>query len=787
MKRQKFDGSPTPRSRIVALGAASVGLLALAGCNESAPVDPGATGASKAYLTSFTTCEEVDTYLSDVVSEAAARAWAYNYGYRDVVGGDFGAPTSTPDAAEGGAGDGDTPPAAPEEYTDTNVQEEGVDEPDLVKTNGQHMFVVNGETLHILDAWPAEEAHEVATFPLPGWGENMFLAGDRVVVFSSIWTGEHPSTGGGEEPGRSEPGFDGGAEPDEALPPEGEVPTPDPDPLDDGVWFSGTRVTVIDVSDPAAPTEAAVFDVEGSFTNARMVDGTVYFVSNSDLFAYYDPALTALIEDLDLPTVDWDASEEERAAAEATILAQIRPLVKAYMADGGRDRVIPDIRTTDSDRRNALDCADMMYPSAHAGTAILSVFAFDPAAPAVEGVGLVANGWQVYGSLESLYVAQDSRWWFWPELDDAEAMTHIHKFSLNDGLPAYEASGEVAGWLLNQFSMSEFDGHLRVATTDSSWFGGGGIAVDVAGPVADGGTTDSGGDSVDVEVDAGSSDPEPTPSATPKSVVDLREDTSVDANNVFVLEQQGRNLEVVGGIRGIAPTERIYAVRFIGDTGYVVTFRQTDPLFVVDLTDPTAPALRGELHVPGYSGYLHPFGDDHLIGIGRDGDETGVIRGLQLSVFDVSNPDDPTRSAIHTLPYGDGSYSWSEAEHDHHAFTFFASRGLLAIPVTLEDYGWEDDTYSHFSGIVVFHVTPTAITEVGRVSHTMMARDRYCGDIDTSDPEPVEACSSWDYPWWVQVRRSVFMDDYLFAISNQGVTSSAIEALDEVLAEVRFF
>ena len=792
---------------------AATGVFALAGCGDDATESETLTYTAS--LSAFESCEALDDYIVDLTTDMVVANSIYGYGgYAVDMANDRGVPAAEP-TADGGSGE----ESGPGEFTGTNNQERGVDEPDLVKTDGQTMFVVQGNTLHVIDSWPVEETHELATVELPGYGDQMFLVEGQVVVFSHIYTGNEPwygdyvegrpapSPGGAPEPapdegpGDPEPDEGGDSDPDSGGEPDrdeeeggaDEEPEHEPDPLDDGVWFSGTRVTVIDVSDPADPAISSVFDVEGNFVNARMVDGVVYLVSRSSLFDIYDPALAEAARDIELPELDWDSSESEREAAAADLRRAIRPILEDYVADRGRDRLIPDIRTTDSDRANLFSCGDLMEPGARAGLGVLSVLAFNPASPTPDGVGLLADGWQLYASNQSLYVAQDSRWWYFADEESTETTTHLHKFALNSGSPVYQASGEVSGWLLDQFSMSEHDGFLRVATTDASRFGfGGGEPVAVGDAVVGTGSTEPGEPGTDVseppeaEPSEGGAGSEGSEGGEEKDLIDLREDPTVDANNVFVLEQDGTALSVVGGIRGIAPGEQIFAVRFLGDRGYVVTYRQVDPLFTVDLSTPTAPALRGELHIPGYSGYLHPFGEDHLIGIGRDGTDEGQVLGTQISLFDISDDDNPIRVDNFTLPYGDGTYSWSEAEHDHHAFNFYESHNLLAIPVTLEDYGWEDDTYSHFSGIVVFEVTEEGISEHGRVSHTHMAHDRYCGDIDESDPEPVEACSSWDYAWWTNMRRSVFVDDSLFAISDMGVTASSIDALDEVLAEVRF-
>jgi hypothetical protein len=177
--------------------------------------------------------------------------------------------------------------------------------------------------------------------------------------------------------------------------------------------------------------------------------------------------------------------------------------------------------------------------------------------------------------------------------------------------------------LLNQFAMSELDGDLRVAVTLDDWTG-----------------------------------------------------TSPSVSSVHVLRPDGTDLVEIGSVGGLGLTEQIYAVRFIGTQAYVVTFRQTDPLYVIDLADPTAPRLAGELKIPGYSAYLHPAGDGLLLGVGQSADADGRVRGTQLSLFDVSDPASP--QLLSTLLIG-GS---SDAEWDHHAFLFWPEDGTIAIPTS---------------------------------------------------------------------------------------------------------
>jgi hypothetical protein len=208
--------------------------------------------------------------------------------------------------------------------------------------------------------------------------------------------------------------------------------------------------------------------------------------------------------------------------------------------------------------------------------------------------------------------------------------TLIHQFSLDAGTAAsYVASGEVDGRLLNQFAMSEYNGDLRVATTTDNWgqFG------------------------------------------------DQSEST------VYVLRPNGTDLAQISSVSGLGKGEQIHSVRFIDDVGYVVTFRQTDPLYVIDLSDPANPTLQGELKIPGYSAYLHPVGDGLLLGVGQDATLEGRTTGTQLSLFDVSDPTNP--QLISSLPIG----GHSDVEWDHKAFLFWEPDGTIVIPVSP---GWGD-------------------------------------------------------------------------------------------------
>ena len=224
------------------------------------------------------------------------------------------------------------------------------------------------------------------------------------------------------------------------------------------------------------------------------------------------------------------------------------------------------------------------------------------------------------------------------------------------------ASGTVPGRILNQFSLDEEDGFLRIATT-TGW----------------------GRDA---------------------------------SNHVFVMEQEADSLEVVGSVKDIAPTETIQAVRFLGDVGFVVTFERVDPLFTLDLSNPYQPRLVGELEIPGFSSYLQPLGDNHLIGLGRNADEiTGQVLGLQLSLFDVSDLANPRRTGLYQFP-GEGWGGYSEAEHDFKAFSLFPDQGILALPVQVGNWwNWQP------AGLQVFRVGIASGFEfLGEIQHTQEIR-----------------------------------------------------------------
>jgi uncharacterized secreted protein with C-terminal beta-propeller domain len=282
-------------------------------------------------------------------------------------------------------------------------------------------------------------------------------------------------------------------------------------------------------------------------------------------------------------------------------------------------------------------CGSVARPSRFAGAGMLSVLTVDleRGLPAVDVDTVLTDGDMVYASPTSLYIATE-RWTDGSGASGSQADTEIHRFDIADPeRTEYVASGAVTGYMLSQWSMSEADGLLRVASTSVPPMTAGGHQAD-------------------------------------------------NESFVSVLALDGDRMRVVGRVGDLGRGEDIYAVRFAGDLGYVVTFRQVDPLYVLDLADPTDPRVAGELKLPGYSSYLHPVGPGLLLGVGRQVGAGGVPDGLQASLFDVSDPAAPLRLDRESF----GHDSTSGVEYDHHAFSFFDDAGIAALPIdSYSDWG----------------------------------------------------------------------------------------------------
>lgn len=581
----------------------------------------------------------IDTALSNWKDQLGREAWSWTWRGGPLVMADN---VRTNEA-------GPIDPSQTGDFSGTNNQVEGVDEGDLVKTNGSQLFVLAGDGVDIVNAWPAASLDVVSHVAVDGREQALFLHGTRLTVISqeSSW----------------------------AVPKDGEILV--------GRWYgrwqSRVNVTVIDVSDVAKPAILEKTSLDGWLVDSRAIDGRVLVVTQDNVDIPSPGVVEVPGDDTEPPVADEPDSADDAPPTYDMRMSipywggpgdgkryvyEDETAYRARLEKAWTDSALPQYSVTvdgDTTTGDLVATGRAFVPVDPSDTALLSVTSFnvdDSDAGLDATTAVVGVSGTVYASMSSLYVSAGhiGNWW---DVTDVATTTNIYQFDLDSESVPLTAMGAIPGLTLDQFSLDETDGLLRVATTNSF------------------------GDRA--------------------------------TSGVYVLAAAAGNLQLVGSVSGLAQGERIYSVRFVGDRGYVSTFKQVDPLFVIDLANPARPRVVGELKVPGFSSYMQPLDDTHLLGVGRDVDpDTGRVRGLQLSIFDVGDPANPRRTATYTFE-GDGWASWSAALWDHHALSWFPTQGILALPV--QQGSW----WTGSSGLVVFKVDlagEAGFTKLGEISHS---------------------------------------------------------------------
>jgi uncharacterized secreted protein with C-terminal beta-propeller domain len=585
------------------------------------------------------------------------------------------------------------PVIATGDHSGTNNQVAGVDEGDVAKTDGSFIYALAGDGIDIVSARPDSGIAVVSHLAIEGTESAVFLHGDRLAVIGWRHVADDGSAAG-------DAGFAGRM----------------------GWWGwnwqSQVVVTVVDVTDRANPAVQETIAVDGWLVSSRAIDGRLLLVTQDSI----DVPHPGIVEvEIDEPVVVMPVPADTDAASDvAPVAFDLRIGLPDFVDWGGGSRFVYEDESAYRARlEKAWDAGlalpgytaesggtrldgELVAPSrtyvplkGHEATmlSVMSVDIGDDLAGPDSVTSVAGVSGEVHASTTSLYVAATT-WGNWWDAADSAVNTNVYKFDLADPAIPLVAMGSVPGSVLNQFSLDEHEGFLRIATTN--WGR------------------------------AGSS------------------------NGVFVLAEAGGNLTMVGMVNNLAVDERIYSVRFAGDRGFVSTFRQIDPFFVIDLADPAEPRVLGELKVPGFSSYLQQLDDTHVLGVGRDVDpESGRVLGLQISLFDVSDSARPVRAAVYTLP-GDGWSTWSAALWDHHAISWFPEQGVLTLPFDASPWWGGGSSLQVFS----IDLAAASITKRGEIGHEGTAR------------------------------RGIRIGDHLFSLATGEVKVVRLDSPDEVVARV---
>lgn len=668
-------------------------------------------------LKTFSTYEEFNDFLES--------SQELGYGMYDLAGG-----RGVMMVAESADGAQKAAPAA-SEYSTTNIQVEGVDEADIVKNDGKYIYTISGNKVVIVDAYPVENAKILSEIKSDDTLLNLFINNDKLVVLGQRQAKAQKQV-------ISEKQAKGGAI-------AGEMPFYP-------YYEQETFIDTYDVTDKENPKLVDDVALRGYYFGSRMVGDYVYLVVNEDI--YFRENMPA-----PLPAIVRNGVEKEMPVTEI--------LCPPYPDTSYRYTNILAINTQDKNE----DLAHKVVLTGNSQSVYMSLNNLyltgiktrswiDYRKTLLEKTVLPLVSKENIDRINSILSSGLEEYKKWSEIDSVvekyrenlpsekvsefneevqekvievqrewakeSEKTVIHRISVDKGNIEYKADGEVPGRVLNQFSMDEYKDHFRIATT--------------------------------------------------AGYASTKEGEETSSNNVYVLNM---GLDVVGKVEDLALGEKIYSARFIGDRCYLVTFRNIDPLFVIDLADPINPKVLGKLKIPGYSDYLHPYDETHLIGLGKwtvdakEGD-FAWYQGLKISLFDVSDVSKPKEVAKYELgDRGTDSY----ALHDHKAFLFDRDKKLLVIPVLLaeidkEKYpqGLEPMQYGDytFQGAYVFNIDLDSGIELkGRITHV-------------EDEQTFLKSGYYYYNDAYSVKRSLYMDNTLYTLSNKIIKMNKLDTLDEV-------
>jgi uncharacterized secreted protein with C-terminal beta-propeller domain len=686
-----------------------MGAVLLSGCIQPQPEVSTAQGQVK----NFSSYEELKNFVK---ANQMVSSYSYygGYGYGgamplSAVKSSVLTETTTSPAATTASAD----------YSRTNIQVEGVDEADTVKTDGSYIYAVSGKKVVILAAYPARNATILSEIEVNGTPGEIFINKDKLVIFVSKSAYYGYSYG-------------------------------EASCLGCGGYYSRAFIDVYDVSNRSHPVRTRNVSLDGSYFDSRMIGNYVYAVINQPLYSYEDVPLPVVysgskamqvqaseIYYFDIPDSSYrfttmaainTQDDGENLSTKVflmgttqTLYASMQNIYVVYTKTLSEfdiyNRIIDDviIPIVPADVQNKIREVEKLNVSQYEKMRTIGEI-FENY---TESIGPEKAATLMIAAQEKITTLQ-------AEIAKEIEKTVIHKISISGNKIEYSTSGEVPGEVLNQFSMDEYNGYFRIATTTGE--------------------------------------------------VTRTAQTSTSKNHVYVLD---KNLSIAGKLEDLAPGEKIYSARFMGDRAYLVTFRKVDPLFAIDLKDPSSPKVLGKLKIPGYSDYLHPYDENHIIGIGKEtvAAEEGDFswyQGVKLSLFDVSDVENPKEISKYSIgDRGTDSY----ALDDHKAFLFSKSKNLLVIPILLAKIdeskypgGVPSYTYGDYvwQGAYVFNISlENGIRFRGGISHV-------------DDGSEFMKSGYYYYSSSYSVKRSLYINDTLYTISDKKIEMNDLENLTSI-------
>jgi len=599
-----------------------------------------------------------------------------------------------------------------DDYSETNVQVNGVDEADIIKTDGKYIYAVVKNDLYIINAYPADNMEILSKINFKSRPQDIYISNNNLAIFGQ--DNQIFKTEVYKKFRRSS---------------------------------QYTFFKVFDITDKKNPKQMRDLNFEGLYNNSRMIGDYVYFVTANYNYNYIDnePILPRILDGnetvsnikpdiyyFNMPYNSYSftsisainikdnnkkinsdiylmSNTQNMYVSQNNIYITYTKYISEYQLEMEvmKEIIYPLLSKKDKDKISKIESVENFILNQNEKTNKIMMI--------IENFGASLSQEEQEKLEKDIENKMKQKY---KDISKELEKTVIHKIAIDKGNLEYKTNGEVTGKVLNQFSMDENNGYFRIATTKN------------------------------------------------RTWSRYNRENRKSYNNLYVLDE---NLKQVGALENLAEDEKIYSVRFMQNRAYMVTYKQIDPLFVIDLSNPKNPTVLGKLKIPGYSDYLHPYDDTTLIGLGKDTSESewggSSVKGLKLSLFDVADVKNPKE--IDTYIMGD-SGSDSIALRDHKAFLFSKEKNLLSIPVSIREQAGEKNWQRKlvFSGVAVFNIDKKGFKLKGKIDHS-----------DGGISSPSDYWHGYSY-YDNTVKRSLYIDDNLYTFSNKYIKVNNINDLE---------